>query len=178
MRKIHIIFIIALIISSFSMVKPTYAQGQNVNEFNNYMWAKINDLRYQEGKNRLALDNELNSYAEIRANEATEKWSHTRPDGTQGVDLVPVDRAAGENLSQITLKDFHYTREEQQAAADRVFESLVESKTHYEVMLKDPFVKVGIKTNVVETEAGTKLVTAYIFSGYRNETKTIIVTIN
>ena len=167
------ILMITLILISFLNIKTAYAQEVNVNEFNYYMWAKINDLRASEGKNRLVLDDKrVKEYAAIRAEEASEVWSHTRPDGTCGIDALPDDRAVGENLSQVKVSNF--SREEQQRAADEIFEALCNSKDHYENMVRDEFIKVGIQTHV----EGNKLVTAYIFEGYRNETKTIIVTIN
>ena len=70
----------------------------------------------------------------------------------------------GENLSYVTFPDFNYSEEEQEEAAEVMFDNLVASPTHYDNMVFGSFTKVGIRTNVANTADGTRLTTAYLFS--------------
>lgn len=138
--------------------------SRNVNQLDNLMLNKMNALRSSVGVGPLAIDQTLNSYAATRAVEATSKWSHTRPNGSQGCDMIPANKWRGENLSYVICPGFSYSESEQEEAADIMFENLVASPTHYDNMTYGNFTKVGIRTNVAETGDGTKLTTAYLFS--------------
>lgn len=178
MKRIYgsfIVFTIAVILVTFPLAGAAAAkegeagsdeigeshQGSgNVNYLNDLMLAYMNDLRDSVGVGQLSYDTTLNSYAGTRSVEATTKWSHTRPNGAQGCDMIPANKWRGENLSYVTLGGFDYSEEMQTEAADIMFKNLVASPTHYDNMTFDGFTKVGIRTNV----AGDKLTTAYMFS--------------
>lgn len=138
--------------------------SNNVNILNNLMLQKMNELRKSVGAGPLAIDATLNSYAATRAVEATTKWSHTRPNGSQGCDMIPGNKWRGENLSYVVVPGFSYSESEQEEAAQIMFDNLVASPTHYDNMTYGSFTKVGIRTNVADTGNGTKLTTAYLFS--------------
>ncbi|MBQ8955385.1 MAG: CAP domain-containing protein [Lachnospiraceae bacterium] len=183
MKKIYgsfIVFTLAVILITFPVAKAAAArEGQaksteaigesqlnssNVSLLNNLMLSKMNDLRSSVGVGPLSIDATLNSYAATRSVEATTKWSHTRPNGSQGCDMIPPNKWRGENLSYVTFPDFGYSQEEQQQAAEVMFDNLVASPTHYDNMTFGSFTKVGIRTNVANTADGTRLTTAYLFS--------------
>ncbi len=137
----------------------------NVNILNNTMLSKINGLRESQGVGDLSIDSTLNTYAATRAAEASTTWSHTRPNGSQGVDMIPSNKWRGENLSYYVVHDdFGYTSGEQEEAADVMFDNLVASPTHYDNMVFESFTKIGIRTNVMTTSDGIRLTTAYMFS--------------
>ncbi|MCR5746986.1 MAG: CAP domain-containing protein [Lachnospiraceae bacterium] len=136
----------------------------NVAFLNNQMLSKINGLRESQGVADLALDATLNSYAAIRSEEAATKWSHTRPDGSQGYEMIAETKWRGENLSYIQYPGFSYSQADQAAAADVMFDNLVASPTHYDNMVFGSFTKIGIRTSVLGTGDGSKLTTAYMFS--------------
>ena len=138
--------------------------ASNVTLLNNTMLSKINGLRESQGVGDLSIDATLNSYAAIRSEEAATKWSHTRPNGAQGCDMIPANKWRGENLSYVTYPEFGYTQAEQMAAADVMFDNLVASPTHYDNMVFGSFTKIGIRTSVLGTGDGTRLTTAYMFS--------------
>ena len=138
--------------------------SSNVNKLNKMMLDKMNDLRAKVGVGSLSIDSTLNSYAATRAVEATTKWSHTRPNGAQGCDMIPGNKWRGENLSYVCFPDFGYSDEEQSEAAQIMFDNLVASPTHYDNMTFGSLTKVGIRTNVANTADGTRLTTAYLFS--------------
>lgn len=136
----------------------------NVNRLNNLMLTKMNELRASVGVGPLAIDATLNSYAATRSVEATTKWSHTRPNGAQGCDMIPANKWRGENLSYVIIPNYGNSEAEQEEAAQIMFDNLVASPTHYDNMTYGSFTKVGIRTNVADTGDGTKLTTAYLFS--------------
>ena len=62
----------------------------------------INQYRAESNLNRLKMSDSLCKIAEIRAKEASEKWSHIRPNG-QKLDSLLKDsewKTAGENLAK------------------------------------------------------------------------------
>lgn len=59
----------------------------------------INNYRQENGLDILTWDNKLYEYANIRAREASQCWSHTRPDGTSWKEMNPVI-FQGENLAK------------------------------------------------------------------------------
>jgi uncharacterized protein YkwD len=136
----------------------------NVARLNKAMLDKINGLRAQQGVGGLEIDDTLNSYAATRSVEAATKWSHTRPNGAQGCDMIPANKWRGENLSYVTYPDFGYSEAEQDEAAEVMFNNLVASPTHYDNMVFGSFTKIGIRTSVLDTGGGTRLTTAYMFS--------------
>ncbi|GEM_PF-715116 len=136
----------------------------NVSLLNNMMLTKINGLRASQGVGNLSIDATLNSYAATRSVEAATKWSHTRPNGAQGCDMIPANKWRGENLSYVTYPEFGYSEQEQSDAASLMFDNLVASPTHYDNMVFGSFTKIGIRTSVMDTGGGTRLTTAYMFS--------------
>lgn len=59
----------------------------------------INSYRQENGLDILIWDDKLYEYAKIRAREASQCWSHTRPDGTSWKEMDP-DTFQGENLAK------------------------------------------------------------------------------
>lgn len=150
--------------ASTEAIGESRLNSRNVNKLDNMMLEKMNDLRASVGVGPLSIDTTLNSYAATRAVEATSKWSHTRPNGAQGCDMIPPSKWRGENLSYVICPGFDFSEAEQAEAAQIMFDNLVASPTHYDNMTYGNFTKVGIRTNVAETGDGTKLTTAYLFS--------------
>jgi uncharacterized protein YkwD len=88
MKKLLLLFVFC-----FGLSFKTYA-AVNVTELVGY----INDYRAENGKSALSYENGLQNAADVRANEASQVWSHTRPDGS---DYYTVDSEVyGENLSK------------------------------------------------------------------------------
>ena len=124
----------------------------------------INALRTSQGLSPLSLDASLNAVAATRAQEASVLWSHTRPDGTQGCDMISADKWRGENLSYIKTADFDGSEASWQSAADFMFDNLAASPSHYSNMVCKDFTKIGIYTYKTQDASGVKLTTAYMFS--------------
>ncbi len=150
--------------ASSSPIGTSQLNSSNVNRLNELMLIKMNELRSSVGVGPLSIDDTLNSYAGTRAIEATTKWSHTRPNGAQGCDMIPANKWRGENLSYVVVPGFSFSEEEQEKAAQIMFDNLVASPTHYDNMTYGNFTKVGIRTHVADTGDGKKLTTAYLFS--------------
>lgn len=136
-----------------------------IETINTYLLDLINELRIENSLEILKSEEWLEDIASIRAVEATTCWSHTRPDGTNSLDMIPKNKWAGENLSYYTYSTFNYTNEECKKYVEDVFKMLCESPTHYNNMVFSEFKTIGIQTNISITETGkVKLCSAYIFS--------------
>ena len=100
---------------------------------------EINNLRAESGLNPLILDKELNTVASVRSQECSQKWSHTRPNGKQGVDAISGNVWKGENLSMMEGSADEYTTAE-------MFQMLCDSPTHYDNMVFEEFTRIGISS--------------------------------
>ncbi len=144
-----------------SVVKKS---DERTGEVNDKLLSEINSLRASKGLGALKMDSTLVSIAGTRSEEASEKWSHERPNGEQGIDMIDSTRWRGENLSYVVYPGYEGSEKEQDKVVEKMFDSLVASPTHYDNMVFGNFTKIGIATDITETSEGTKLTTAYMFS--------------
>lgn len=128
--------------------------GIDANALNNEMLSNINELRATQGAGPLKMDSSLISVANIRSKEASVEWSHTRPNGQQGVEMIAGNKWKGENLSNVSKAD------DVTEAAEYMFDNLVASPTHYDNMVFGDFTKIGISSYIKD---GT-ITVAYMFS--------------
>lgn len=157
-------FMVVILATVFVLASTSSVFASGATTVDSAMLSKINSLRAQNGLAALSLDSTLCAFAETRSVEAATKWSHTRPDGTQGADMIPHNKWRGENLSYVTYSGYTGASSEQTSAADLMYTNLYNSPTHRDNMLFGEFTKIGIATSVVETASGTRLTTAYMFS--------------
>ncbi len=144
-----------------SVVKKS---DERTGEVNDKLLSEINSLRASKGLGELKMDSTLVSIAGTRSEEASEKWSHERPNGEQGIDMIDRTRWRGENLSYVVYPGYEGSEKEQDKVVEKMFDSLVASPTHYDNMVFGNFTKIGIANDITETSEGTKLTTAYMFS--------------
>lgn len=158
--------ILIMTIIFFALTPQTIeaAKGNSIDPMNTALLGNINELRQEKGVEPLVIDEELTKIAEIRAQEASLTWSHIRPDGTHGYDMVEAKQWSGENLAYVKYADFEYTDSELSETADFMYANLAASPAHYDNMIFANFDKIGISTYTVSDENGTKLVTAFMFS--------------
>lgn len=97
--------------------------------------AKVNDIRVANGLNTLRYDASLEASADVRADELTARFSHTRPDGSDWYTVNP-DLMYGENLA-----DGYNT-------ADAVVNAWMASPEHKANILKSDFTTVAVSTAV------------------------------
>lgn len=97
--------------------------------------SKINQIRVANGLNSLRYDASLEEAADVRANEITARFSHTRPDGSDWYTVNP-DLMYGENLAD------DYT------TADAVVNAWMASPEHKANILKPDFTTVAVSTAV------------------------------
>lgn len=98
---ITILAVLTVIVTTMapaSTMKAEAATADQTMTMNARLLADINNLRAEQGLPALTLDNELNSFAAVRSEEITSLWSHTRPDGTSGCDMISSNKWRGENL--------------------------------------------------------------------------------
>ena len=91
----------------------------------------VNEVRIEYGLHPLEWDDRLYNTASVRAKEAVEVWSHTRPDGTRWTTLSTPDILNGENLARGYSKD-------------QVVDAWMNSQTHKENILRKEFVRGAI----------------------------------
>lgn len=92
---------------------------------------EVNEIRAQAGLNELKWDKNLETVANVRAKECSEKFSHTRPNGSQWY-TVNSKIQGGENLA------FGFDNAEDCVGA------WMDSPTHRDNILYDEFEKVAI----------------------------------
>lgn len=102
----------------------------------------VNEERLKEGKTELTYREDLQICADIRAEEITEKFDHTRPNNTDCLTVLAENNieysAAGENIA------------EGQETAKAVMESWMASEGHKANILSDSFT--GIAIGVAEKD--------------------------
>ena len=104
---------------------------------------QINEVRAEAGSAPLTPDEELTPYADIRAAELPTLWSHTRPDGTRGLDILPsaIYPTRAENLGHYGIP---YYDGDLESVADILVQGWVNSSSHYTAMVNDAYSRVGI----------------------------------
>ena len=138
MKKKRILTALAIVGAIF-VIGNTAAYGMERNS----VVAEINNARIESGLNPLEVSETLAFCAETRAQEAEEKWSHTRPNGE---DWYTVDGMSyGENLARGFSND------------KEMFDAWMESPAHRENILCPKFETVYVSDNgngVVACEFG------------------------
>ncbi len=131
-------------------------------DIENYVFARVNELRAALGLSILESVDKLVDYSNIRAQEAEINWAHTRPDGTSWSTVFsPEDtenRLAAENLT--TGKGFYPFE-----YPDMIFKSWLNSPSHYAAMIGANHETLGIAVYV--NESGAYYATQ-IFGNYVN----------
>lgn len=154
LKRIMVAAMVITVFMGFS-INALAAAKANTEVMNEEMLNKINELRATHDLPALNVDTDLVSYAQIRANEITKKFSHTRPDGTEGLDIIPLSKNyAGENLS------WHVMDQGVDAAVEGTFTALVNSPSHLENMIAPEYTKIGIAS----VEFNGRMYVAYMFS--------------
>ena len=148
----------------FTILGTVSAFASDASTVDSKMLSSINNLRAENGLPALTLDSSLVSIAETRSDEAAVLWSHTRPGGGKGADMISHDKWRGENLSYVTYSNYNGSDSEQASAAELMFTNLCNSPSHYDNMVFSSYTKIGIATSVTQTASGTKVTTAYMFS--------------
>ena len=100
------------------------------------LFAKVNKVRSENGVSTLKYSNDLQSIANLRAQESTVSFGHTRPDGSHCSTAVTVDwNVTGENLIQVTTTH---------ATSDLMMETWMNSPTHKYNILLDTFTDMAV----------------------------------
>ncbi len=100
------------------------------------LFAKVNQVRSENGLAALKYSNDLQSIANLRAQESTISFGHTRPDGSHCSTAVTVDwDVTGENLIQVTSTH---------ATTDLMMETWMNSPTHRYNILHPSFTEMAV----------------------------------
>ena len=122
-----------LLVAFLGIMMSTTGFAQNSTEAE--VISKVNQIRVANGLNSLRYDASLEGAADVRANESTVRFSHTRPDGSDWYTVNP-DLMYGENLAD------GYT------TADAVVNAWMASPEHNANILKPDFTTVAVSSVV------------------------------
>ena len=110
-------------------------------------------------------DGTLISYASTRAADSSYCWSHTRPDGTRGCDMISSDKWRGENLCKVCISSgFTGSDDQIYALASRIVSDWAGSSGHYANMVCGDFTYVGVYTYASVSGDSVTFYTAAMFS--------------
>ena len=148
MRKIFLITLALVILSSLNLFDKNFFGAENFADAQRARWQGevpvtenfaeevlqlVNLERAKVGAKPLTLSPQLMKYAAVRAEEITEKFSHTRPDGTSCFTVVKISyRRVGENIA------------EGQNSPEKVVEAWMNSEGHRANILNPEFGKLGV----------------------------------
>lgn len=94
--------------------------------------ALTNDLRVKGGLSPLRHDESLSAYAQLRAGELEQKFSHERPNGELYHAGMTVGRSAGENIAGGV------------AQAQEAVSLFQNSPSHYQTLMRADYTKIGM----------------------------------
>ncbi len=134
--------------------KTTFTQNKIFNSHQiTLMRSTFVQLINQERQQAVSLDSQLLASCQTRAHEASQKWSHTRPNGSRwnttltniiNIKITP----HGENLAQTRINIHDFSDEELIQIVKQLHNGLVNSPTHYHVMTNTEYKKVNIGIDV------------------------------
>lgn len=127
--KVMVVFFTIAAMSILSYAGETGDSEYYISETGQLLFNKLNNIRMANGLDPLVYSDILSHDADIRAEESSVSFSHTRPDKTEWY-TVDIDHMYGENLS----KGY-----EPEVVTDRWFES----DSHKANMLSREFKTVG-----------------------------------
>lgn len=106
----------------------------------------VNEERVRKGKTELQINDELMESARVRAEEVSENFSHTRPDGTSCLTAITLEyAAASENAAHI----YGYTMED---VAQNAAEAWIKSPGHHVAMIQSKWEETGVGVYVNGTQ--------------------------
>ena len=148
MRKIFLITLVLVILSSLDLFDKNFFGVENFADAQRVRWQGevkvtenfaeevlnlVNLERQKVGAKPLELSPQLMKYAAVRAEEITENFSHTRPNGASCFSIIKISyRRIGENIA------------EGQNSPQSVVEAWMNSKGHRENILNPEFGKLGV----------------------------------
>lgn len=115
------------------------AEGEYTDIWTQELFELINTERTNNGLNELQYDVTLEACADVRSQEASQFWSHTRPDG-QKWNSVCLNYYRGENLAR------GYN------SAKEIFDAWMASESHRNNILHSQYTTIGI--SIFKTERG------------------------
>jgi len=122
---------ISLFLLAFLLFVSRFSITSNAQSDEEYLLSLVNAARVENGLNTLSLDAELTKAADVRAEEASVKYSHIRPDGTDYYTVS--DAVYGENLAKASSYN----------TLDEVYQIWMDSTEHRENILYSGSTKTG-----------------------------------
>lgn len=121
---------ICAILALMLLMGTALAAGSELGEYASRVVSETNADRLKNGLDALRVDPALTAAARIRAQEITQKFSHTRPDGTRWATVSSA--AYGENIAR------------GQKTPDKVVAAWMSSDGHRRNILRGRFGSIGV----------------------------------
>lgn len=131
----------------------------DIEELENRILELVNEERVKVGKSELMMNEELRENARVRAEEAFEKFSHIRPDGSNfDTSIVIEHSSSGENIDVGTYLKGHKS----ERLANDAVNGWLESSKHKRNMLSSNWEETGIGVYI----DGNSICTVQLFIKY------------
>ena len=138
MKKFFVVVAVLMLLATVSFAQISTAQAADLNpmekikHFQLDVVRLVNQERAKVGLEPLQISGELSKSAYIRAREMPQKYSHTRPDGSEWFTVMDSGPIRGENLAR------------GQTSAEQVMETWMNSKLHRENILFKDYKEIGV----------------------------------
>lgn len=130
MNKTRLFLLMMLLMALVCGASRSALAGEMRHDLAYQVVEQVNRQRAQYGLSALRVDETLEEAAQIRALEITQKFSHTRPDGSQWATVT--SGAYGENIAR------------GQKSADKVMAAWLTSAGHRANILKSSYGSIGV----------------------------------
>ncbi len=128
-----------------------------------YIWEDFNNLRQESELESVTMDDAISSLATVRAEEISHTFSHTRPDGTRGLDIL--SDSGQYSRGEILGYSYYGDIDNLPYIADTLTEGFKNSPEHLAIIMDPIFDTVGIGVYATYEHPYYKVYVAALFTG-------------
>lgn len=128
-----------------------------------YIWEDFNNLRQESELESVTMDDAISSLATVRAEEISRTFSHTRPDGTRGLDIL--SDSGQYSRGEILGYSYYGDIDNLPYIADTLTEGFKNSPEHLAIIMDPIFDTVGIGVYATYEHPYYKVYVAALFTG-------------
>lgn len=128
-----------------------------------YIWEDFNNLRQKSELESVTMDDAISSLASVRAEEISRTFSHTRPDGTRGLDIL--SDSGQYSRGEILGYSYYGDIDNLPYIADTLTEGFKNSPEHLAIIMDPIFDTVGIGVYATYEHPYYKVYVAALFTG-------------
>lgn len=159
---------VAPLLPSVIPALPSPSQAPAVSEIDvteclPYIWEDFNNLRQESELESVTMDDAISSLATVRAEEISRTFSHTRPDGTRGLDIL--SDSGQYSRGEILGYSYYGDIDNLPYIADTLTEGFKNSPEHLAIIMDPIFDTVGIGVYATYEHPYYKVYVAALFTG-------------